>query len=263
MNKDCYYNYDKIISYNAMLNFLVGERGVGKSFGAKKFVINDFLKRGHEFVYIRRYDNELKKALPKIPDFFDDINKANLFKNHTLYCKSKKFYCDDNVFGYAMRLTEAQDLKGSTFTNVQTIIFDEFIIEKSRRTYLPNEVNTFLGVIESIARTRNIRVFLLGNAVSNINPYYLYFDLKNPYNSDIQTFKNGLILVQHMQNKAYQDAKAKTRFGQLVAGTEYSNYAINNQFMSDSDNNFIEKKQGTAKFSFAFIHKRSNFWCLD
>lgn len=144
MNNDIYYNYDKILSYNAMLNFLVGERGVGKTFGAKKFVISQFLKNNKEFAYIRRYDNELKKALPKNPDFFQDITNSKIFDGHSLQCKNKKFYCDDKCFGYAMRLTEAQDLKGSTYTNVSTIIFDEFIIEKSRRYYLPNEVNTFL-----------------------------------------------------------------------------------------------------------------------
>lgn len=190
----------------------------GKTYGAKKFVINDFIKKNKHFAYIRRYDNELKKA---IPTFFNDIIDNNEFQNHHFFTKSKKFYCDDKIFGYAMRLTEAQDLKGSTFSNVSTIIFDEFIIEKSRRVYIPNEVNIFLGVIESIARTRPVRVFLLGNSVSTTNPYYLYFNLSSPYNSDIKTYKNGLILVQHMQNKAYRQAKKLTPFGQLTDGTEY------------------------------------------
>lgn len=110
MNEQNYYNYDKILSYNAMLNFLVRwKTAYGKTYGIKKFVINQFLKNNSEFAYIRRYDNELKKALPKSPDFFDDIK--NKFPNHNLICKNRKFYCDDTCFGYAMRLTEAQDLK--------------------------------------------------------------------------------------------------------------------------------------------------------
>lgn len=31
-----YYNYDKILSYNAMLNFLNGERGVRQNFWGKR-----------------------------------------------------------------------------------------------------------------------------------------------------------------------------------------------------------------------------------
>ena len=57
-----FYDFNKLLSYNALLNFVIGERGVGKSFGAKKFVISDYLKSGNEFVYIRRYKTELDNA---------------------------------------------------------------------------------------------------------------------------------------------------------------------------------------------------------
>lgn len=40
-----YYDYHKILSYNALLNILIGERGVGKTYGATKLVINKFLKK--------------------------------------------------------------------------------------------------------------------------------------------------------------------------------------------------------------------------
>lgn len=63
---------------------------------------------------------------------------------------------------------------------------------------------------------RNIRVFLLANSVTITNPYFLYFDLSLPYNNDIKTFKNGLILVQYMKNEEYREEKKKSRFGQLV-----------------------------------------------
>ena len=38
-----YYDYNRILSYNCPVNVLIGERGVGKSYGAKNFVINDYL----------------------------------------------------------------------------------------------------------------------------------------------------------------------------------------------------------------------------
>lgn len=90
------------------------------------------------------------------------------------------------------------------------------------------------------------------------NPYFLYFDLSLPYNSDIKTFKNGLILLQYMKNEEYRSIKQKSKLGQLTKGTSYNNYAIQNQFVGDN-NNFIEKKQGSSKFSFAFIHLNETF----
>lgn len=135
-----YYDYHRIISYGIPVNVLIGERGVGKSFGAKKYVIDKFLKKGASFLYLRRYENELKAVFEKSSDkdFFNDIRE--FYKGHELVAKNRKFYIDGQVFGIAKRLTEAQDLKSSGgFDNVKTIIIDEYPIEKNKRYYLPQE----------------------------------------------------------------------------------------------------------------------------
>lgn len=251
-----FYDYSRILSYNAFLNFLIGERGVGKTYGASKFVVNQFLKKGEQFAYIRRYKTELRQA---VPQFFSSINNNNEFPEHILNTKGKSFYCDGEVCGHAMTLATAQDLKGTNFDKVKTIIFDEFIIETGqRKTYLNDEVFTFLNLLETIARMRDVRVFFLGNAVTITNPYFLYFDLTLPYNNDIKLFKNGLILVQYMKNQEYREAKRKSKLGQLTEGTSYGNYAIENKFVMDNCT-FLAKKTGSAKFVFAFKYKGEIF----
>ena len=246
-----YYDLSKILSYNALLNFLIGERGVGKTFGATEFVTRQFINKGEEFCYIRRYKTELSSS---VKTFFNAIQKENKFPNHQLEVKGSKFFIDEKVAGYSMTLTTAQNLKSTNFSNVKTIIFDEFIIEDGQHHYLKNEVVNFLGLIETIARMRDVRIILLGNAVSTVNPYFLFFNISLPYNTDIKTFKDGLILVQYMKNEEYRKAKSESRFGKLVEGTEYEAYAINNKFQND-DKTFIEKKTGTSKFSFSFVYK--------
>ena len=109
-----------------------------------------------------------------------------------------------------------------------------------KKYYLHNEVETFLNLIETLARMRNVRVFLLGNAGNVVtNPYFLYFDLTLPYNNDIKTFKEGLILLQYMENLEYRKAKSETRFGRLVKGTNFEKYAIQNEDYH-INKNFIE-----------------------
>lgn len=108
MNNKIFYNYDKILSYNALLNFLLGERGVGKTYGVTKFVINQYLKKNEQFAYIRRYKHELSEA---IPNFFSSIIQNEEFPNATLHSKGKNFYCNGGVCGHAMTLSTAQDLK--------------------------------------------------------------------------------------------------------------------------------------------------------
>lgn len=116
----------------------------------------------------------------------------------------------------------------------------------------------FCGLVETVARLEDVRCFLLANAVTTNNPYFLYFDLSLPYNNDIKLYNNNLILVQYMYNEEYRKIKSQTRFGQLVKNTSYENYAIKNKF-SNLDNNFIEKKTGSAKFAFTLVYEGNFF----
>ena len=90
------------------------------------------------------------------------------------------------------------------------------------------------------------------------NPYFVYFNLSIPKQSDIVTYKNGLILLQYMKNDEYRKEKQKTKFGQLVADTNYEKYAILNQDTHLTDT-FIEKKKSTSQFYFAFIYNNYTF----
>ena len=79
-----------------------------------------------------------------------------------------------------------------------------------------------------------------------------------PTQSDIRTFKDGLILLQYMKNEEYRQEKEKTLLGRLVKGTNYEKYAILNQD-TKINTNFIEKKKGTSKFSFALKYNGATF----
>ena len=131
-----FYDYHRILSYNCPVNCLFGERGVGKSYGAKKYVIEQYNKKGAQFLYLRRYDNEIKEIFEKTKnqkDFFDDIKET--FPEHKLKAATRKFYINGEIFGFAKRMTEAQDLKSSVYQNVKTIIIDEYPIENTRHRH--------------------------------------------------------------------------------------------------------------------------------
>ena len=188
-------------------------------------------------------------------DFFQDVSKD--FKNITLSTNNKKFYCNGECFGFAKRMTEAQDLKSSAgFENIKTIIIDEYPIEKNKRYYLPDEGMILMGIFDSILRNRgDVRIFILGNAVEGIeySPLFAFFDLQMPYNNDIKLYKDNTILLQYMNNEDFRKDREDTLIGRLAKGTKYEQYAIKNKIL-DKNDMFIEKKTGTAKFHFAFIY---------
>jgi predicted AAA+ superfamily ATPase len=39
-----YYDFKYVLSHNAVYNFVVGARGLGKTYGAKKMVIRNYLR---------------------------------------------------------------------------------------------------------------------------------------------------------------------------------------------------------------------------
>lgn len=249
-----YYDIQKVLSYNAYFYFLLGERGVGKTYSTIKFVVNRFIKKNEQFIYLRRYKTEVDECKKT---FFNKIQDE--FPDHLLITKGHNFYCDDHKCGYIFPLSTSNILKSVNFDKVTTIIFDEFIIDKGTYHYLQNEVETFLEFVETVFRLReNVRVIFLANAITQVNPYFLYFDIKLPYNKTIKTFKDGLILLEIMKNLEYREVKKKSKLGRLTAGTNYSNYAIDNQFLRDN-NTFIEKKGQDARFNFYFTYKGETF----
>ena len=256
MEKDnsIFLNFNKILSYGSFLTFVLAERGVGKSYGAKKFIINHFKKTGKQTVYLRRYNKELQEAMMKksIPIFFDQVKDE--FPDDKLSNSKELLYCNKKVCGYGIALSTSNILKSATFEGVDTIIFDEFIIDKGCYHYLQNEVTAFFELIETVGRLRNIRVLCLGNAISITNPYFMELNLGLPYNSEYKIFKRDdkgqpLITVYYGMNLKYRETKKSTRFGQLIEGTTYGKYAIDNEMLRDSKA-FLGKKTKDSKFFF-------------
>lgn len=252
-----FYNYDRVMSYNAMLNIIIGERGVGKSYGIKKHVIKRFIKTGEQFIYVRRYETEIKKLL-RNNKFFEDICNDPELSMFTLTCNGNRLLVNGKVAGYAIPLSKSSTYKSDPFPKVSNIIFDEFLINNNTYHYLENEPVQLMEFIETIGRLRDIKIFMLGNNTTIVNPYFAYFKINVPYNSEIKTYKDGLILVNYIKNEKYREVKKSTRFGKLVSGTRYGDYAIDNKSLLDNDN-FKAKKTANSKYFCTLIVNNNEY----
>ena len=251
MSKNIYYNYDRLFSYDFLLAFVIGERGVGKSFNAKVAMLKKFLKSGEQFIYMRRYKTELDTALAT---FWDDLQANGYFEDYRLEVKKSKMLtelkCNGKVCGYAVPLSTANILKSTAFPDVGTIVMDEFLLDNAGTyRYLKNEVTLALDVYETVFRLRTGKMIFLGNALNvHASPYFAYFDLELWSDErEFKTFKDGAIVVNYIRNYDYREAKKKSRFGKLIENSDYGRYAIENQVLREN-NSFIEKRPQNSTF---------------
>lgn len=254
---DYHYDYGPILSYNCLFNFILGARGVGKTYGAKKLTLKKFIKNGDEFIYLRRYKSEFDHGKNKT--FFDAIIKNDEFPNRELTVDGDHYYLDGVRCGSAIPLSTSRGLKSMDFSKVKYIIFDEFIISNNSRTkYLPDEVSVFLDFYETVARDRDVIVLFLSNTVTIVNPYFLYFNL-HPQRGKIIA-KND-IAVELNLNDRYTEHKQNTRFGKLTKGSEYADYAYLNEFYEDTPD-FIGSMPAGCQYSFTAIFngREFGFW---
>ena len=259
-----YWDIKRTLSYNALFNFIIGSRGAGKTYGALKYNVEKFIEhrdKGREpwqFLYVRRLSTELEK-LTKMRGgrLFNAVQKE--FADHALTAESNILKCDGEVCGYSQPLSTASILKSDSFPNVKMIVFDEFIIDnRGTYHYLKDEVTKFLDLYETVARNRDVICMFLSNAVSVTNPYFDFFHLDKPMNGDIQRFGAAKdILVQNVVPAELMAMKKDSRFGNILKGTEYLEYAYDNEWLLDNTD-FIESKTQRSEYFLTLRYKDTN-----
>ena len=247
-----WYDKAKLLSHNKIMNMVLSNRGGGKTFHFTCWAIDDYLKTKRQTMWVRRYQTELTNTSggnPGILDnnaFFRAVINENMFPGVKLEVKGMTGYINDEPAIFFAALSTSRSMKSINFPDVNKIIFDEFIIDKGRVTYLKNEVEVFLDLYETVARMRdNVRAVLLANSVSIVNPYFLFWNIKPDTNKRFTCA--GQVCVELFTDADFIDQKKKTRFGQLVQGTRYGEYSIDNKWLLDRDT-FIEDKTPRAEF---------------
>lgn len=240
--KNMFFNIDDVLSKQALYNFIVGGRGIGKTYSLKKRAIKNWIKDGSMFVYLRRFDSELQPKLLK--HFFDDVGKE--FPGYEFDYKEGMLTINEVPFGFTMALSKAITLKGiAAFDKVSIICFDEFLLEgESYYRYLPNEINHFENMLETICRLRDVPIICFSNNVSITNPYFRFYGVKfssmNP-----GSYRKGDVYAEIVKSEDFLSHKARTRRARVLEGTNFYSYAIENKSLEDDSSN-VKKKEGNC-----------------
>lgn len=274
-NKYSYYDWEKTLSYDSEVTMVLTSRGRGKTYGIRLQAIRDAINKDFNFVEICRYKQELSGVMS---GYFDKIVSNNEFPEYTFKVENKKAYIakrpDDQEekikkdqwkqIGYFVALSEQQALKKHTFSNVRRIIFDEAVMDKHDKLhhYLYREFDILTNLIDTISRQRpnektNCRLYLLGNSVDLLNPYFQRFGISKPPKYGYTWYNNKHFLLHYEEAKDWgKDRIATTMVGHMVSNEE-GNRIMDNTF--NINNDFIEIKPKNATFRFGIVYENIKY----
>lgn len=269
--KKQYYSLANILIEDADYNVIYGKRSNGKTFAVKSLIlfgyhddkrhihINGYFDDGSNGAIIRRMEEDFRKG--RGASMWNDIVDNELNGNMVLkasggrwngikfysmawylvkYEDGKETEIDENPFCYAFALSSAEHYKGNSYPRIKNILFDEFIASLG---YLLNEFMLFTNILSTIIRDRDgLHIFLCGNSINKVNPYFTEMGLKNVKNQE----KNTIQVYQYGNSN-------------LKVAVEYTG--------NTNDNEKVKKKSKSDKY-FAFDNPKLKMitegdWELD
>lgn len=205
--KQKFYSLKNILSKNANYNVIFGERSNGKTYAVLKHGIEIFAKTGKQMAIVRRWQDDFvgKRGQTMFDAIVSngEIERATNGEWTGIFYYSSRWYfmrydgdgkrvTQDVPFAYGFSISSGEHDKSTSYPNITTILFDEFL---TRTAYLPDEFVLFMNVLSTIIRHRkDVTIFMLGNTVNKYCPYFAEMGLKhvkdmNP--GDIDLYRYG------------------------------------------------------------------------
>lgn len=220
------------------ISIIIGGRGIGKTYSALSFIIEE-KKR---FLYMRNTKQQIQECCS---DFGNPFKRLNHDKGWNIRLVTEKDHVnvlnDDNeVIGYASPLSVFENLRGADLSDVDYVIFDEFI---ENRKLLFDQFKSFVNMRETVGRNRELLgeaplyTILLSNAQSLNSPilagYNLIPEIEGMLKTSQKKFKRAETLVLLPESEV-SEAKKNTSTYKGLEGSKIYAENIENKFANDS-----------------------------
>lgn len=187
-----------MLTTKAQYMMLLGQRSNGKSYQVKYTILKNAYETGRKFVYLRRWKEDIKQKA--VVAYFGDMPISKITDNNwegiDVYNGEIYFYRieDDKKIksesiGRFCALNENERYKSWTFPDYDYIDYEEFITDK---VYLVDEPRLLQQFVSTVARDNQITVFLVGNTLSRVCPYFSEWCLDG-----VLKQKQGTIEIYH------------------------------------------------------------------
>lgn len=235
-----YLDIAAILAYKRPFTFIVGGRGIGKTYGALKYVTENRIP----FMLMRRTQTQTdminKPEFSPFKSVADDLGLDITISSNSKY--SATVSVDGEPLGYTAALSTISNLRGFDASDVKILIYDEFIAEPHERL-LKMEGTAFLNAYETIDRNRQLppknlpplQCLLLANSFNIGNPIFLEMGLVNTAakmqaeKREVYLNNKGVALIMP-QNSPISTEKTSTALYQISENNSFSRMALGNEF---------------------------------
>ena len=196
-----FYSLQSIEKLSAIYNVIIGKRSNGKTYACLEKILTNYISNGKQGAYLRRYREDFRG---KRGDQLFAAHVANgvISSLTNGEYSGVKYYAGrwylskydpvinkevraDEPFCFGFSLSEMEHDKSTSYPDITTIVFDEFI---TRQYYLPDEFVLFMNVISTIIRGRyDVTIYMLGNTVNKYCPYFKEMGLGHIDEMDLGT----------------------------------------------------------------------------
>ena len=250
-----YANIPEILKQGMPFNFVVGGRGTGKTYGA----LDHVARSGIRFCLMRRTQSQLETIARSETNPFKSVVAAMdvdwtaepVVAGKSIYAyyqttmeEGKMVY--GNLMGYAVALSTIANLRGFDMSDVELLIYDEFIPESHERK-MKFESDAFLNAYETINRNREIQgrkplqVLCLANSNDFANPLFIGLGLVGTLEKMLREHRETYINPQRgiglylLTDSPISTRKAATAVYRLTAGSSFYDMAVQNAFAGQDD----------------------------
>ena len=244
-----YLDIAAILKFNKPFTFIVGGRGIGKTYGVLKYALEHDIK----IMLMRRTQAQID--LINKPDY-SPYKSIALDEDLDIYVRSvskysSAIYMDDKIIGYTCALSTIANIRGFDASDIKWLVFDEFIHEPHEKA-IKGEGAAFLNAYETINRNRELKgqaplqSFCLANAFDIGNPIFMEMGLVNTAarmqrdNKEIYTNNKGICLIMP-DNSPISEAKANTALYRATQNTTFGQMALANEFAYNPDDGIRQR----------------------
>lgn len=259
--KDGYIDVDKLYKEDkSVFKFIIGARGIGKTFGELKYWINKVRGTGNKIVLMRRTQTQVDLIkTPELNPFLaleyelgndykfilKSINKNITGVYLSVYDPDDNTYKPGELVCYMIALSTVSNIRGFAGNDIIHIIYDEFTGELHERP-ISNEGTAFLNAIETIGRNRELKgldplsVTCLSNSTMLANPIFIELNLvtlcEKALNKgrDYVELKERLTSIYMLHDSPISRAKANTSLYKLAGkDSNFSAMSLKNDFNAE------------------------------